>query len=755
MKNYDVQLPISSKLFWTMGNQNLTIGRAIAEFVDNSIDARQAVTSVNVELFEDKIIVSDTSSGMDLPSLVQALTPAESKKALGTAVGGYGFGLKTASAFLGNCLEITTCEAEMDTALYVKLENTYDDLSDFYSHSSSTWDITVFEIDKPFDKGTVITLSRLGRPRYKSDMENVINHFSKTFSSFIQNKELELKVNGDLVNAYIFDPYWKKEFDFSVTNMNGQKCNVNGWVGVSKSPEKSTTSKTDNGFHLYLNGRLLNYATWIGLDRHPEMRLLVGEIHLENFKSNVTKTEIISDSQEYIEFEEAFIEWLKKNNIRKLIDNNTKELIRERKKEQKAINEKQGNAAGGVLEPAAGETPEPAAGGAPGLAAGGAPEPAAGGVPEPAAGGAPGPAAGGAPGPAAGGAPEPAAGGAPGPAAGGAPGPAAGGAPGPAAGGAPEPAAGGAPGPAVGGTPEPATGGAPEPAAGESIIVTEAPIAELRKPKLIKKNGAEKGIVVLNIQTFFNPNDFVEAIDYSDKKLPVTIRHKGVALDINTPGEYVLCYIATDQYSRSSIADIRFLVVDPSVSYVKPANQNYTVKIKAQQQFSFTENEYRVFNFSTGELSKKIQDTIIELNNLDFTKNKIAMVSLFRILIELCCRKACTFYSDIIYKENGLATNVNNVFNRLKNKLPADKASTMSFANDTPLSDKLAKEFSNFIDLKDLDDSQNGMKKSSVIDLLNLYMHHERRIPEDIIDYWEATKPFLIACLMLPMEPNN
>lgn len=63
-----------------MGNQNLTIGRAIAEFVDNSIDARQAVTSVNVELFEDKIIVSDTSSGMDLPSLVQALTPAESKK---------------------------------------------------------------------------------------------------------------------------------------------------------------------------------------------------------------------------------------------------------------------------------------------------------------------------------------------------------------------------------------------------------------------------------------------------------------------------------------------------------------------------------------------------------------------------------------------------------------------------------------------------------------------------------------------------
>ncbi|WP_312114339.1 hypothetical protein [Brevibacillus reuszeri] len=158
---------------------------------------------------------------------------------------------------------------------------------------------------------------------------------------------------------------------------------------------------------------------------------------------------------------------------------------------------------------------------------------------------------------------------------------------------------------------------------------------------------------------------------------------------------------------------------------------------------------------STGELSKKIQDTIFELSNLDFSKNKIAMVALFRVLIELCCRKACNFYTDIAYKENNLATNVNNVFNRLKNKLPADKASTTSFTNDTPLSDKLAKEFGNFIDFKDLDDSQSGMKRSSVIDLLNLYMHHERRVPDDVLDYWEATKPFLMACLMLPMDPDS
>ncbi|MFD2114761.1 ATP-binding protein [Paenibacillus yanchengensis] len=690
MSSHKITLPISSKLFWAMGNQNLTISRAIAEFIDNSIDARLDSTSVTVQLFEDHIIVTDNSSGMDIPALTKALTPAESSKTSGSTVGGYGFGLKTASAFLGNCLEIITTTKDMGSALYVKLENEKEDVKSIQLEYSSIWEVQALEVSKTFPQGTTIKVSKLNRPRYKNDIENATAHFSKTFSIFLQTMELELVVDDKIVTPYIFDPYWKKEFSFSVQNMNGKECGVSGWVGVSKSPEHSTTSKTDNGFHLYLNGRLLNYGIWIGLDRHPEMRLLVGVINLQNFRSNVTKTEVLSDSQEYIMFEESFLEWLKQNSIRKLIDKNTKELIKSRKSNAGGttggttrgtsggmIGETIGGTTGGTTGGMIGKTIEGTTGGTTGVTTGGTT------------------------------------------------------------------------GVTTRGTTRVTTGGT---TGGTTRGTIRGTTGSAKKPKIIKKNGAEKGPIILNVNTYFNALDFADGFDYLGNKIPLLVTHKNSPLDAGTPGEYILSYTAKDQLQQSCMAEIKFTVVDPNSSTsTREGNNKYTVQIKSNQ-FSFSKSEYKKFNFPTGDLSKKIQDTIVELGNLDFNMNKIAVVALFRILIELCCRKACNFYTDISYKENALSTNINNVFNKLRNKLPADKATNVLLLNDTPLSDKLAKEFSNFMTFTDLDSAHSSMKKSGVIDLLNLYIHHERRVPDNVINYWDATKPFLVACLMLPSE---
>src|SRR5690606_24132816 len=80
---------------------------------------------------------------------------------------------------------------------------------------------------------------------------------------------------------------------------------------------------------------LLDYNVWIGIGRHPEMRLLAGEIFLEGFKSNITKTEVIRDSYEYIMFEERFGIWIKENGIRSFIDSNTKEFTGIKAKKKK------------------------------------------------------------------------------------------------------------------------------------------------------------------------------------------------------------------------------------------------------------------------------------------------------------------------------------------------------------------------------------------------------------------------------------
>jgi hypothetical protein len=268
-------------------------------------------------------------------------------------------------------------------------------------------------------------------------------------------------------------------------------------------------------------------------------------------------------------------------------------------------------------------------------------------------------------------------------------------------------------------------------------------------PKIFKKNGSEKGPIKLNIATFFNPNDYAEAKDYANRKLPLSVTHKSKTMDINNEGEYLLCYTATDDKLETATIDIKFIVVDPNNTQKGLGKKNYNVEIEPHY-FGFTETEYVKFNFPSGELSKKIQEVIKELNMLDFNNNRIAIVSLFRILVELCCRKACLCYTDVTYREGDLAGNVNSIFKRLKNKLPSDGTNKSTFVNDTPFPDKLAKEFSNFINTDILEIAHNDAKKNSVIDMLNLYMHHERRIPNDVKEYWDGMKPFLLACLMLP-----
>ncbi|GMX63620.1 hypothetical protein Elgi_31690 [Paenibacillus elgii] len=324
MKKYKIKLPISERLFWILGNQNLNIGRAIAEFIDNSYDARLGSTKVTVEILEEMIRVIDSSSGMNLEDLTRALTPAESRER-SDSVGGYGFGLKTASAFLGDCLEILTTTKDMTVSLYVKLENPFEKPTLNKANLLGVWEIEVSEVPKTFEHGTIISVSDLKRPRHKNDIEKVKSHFSKTFSKFIQHGSITLVVNDIEIEPYKFDKYWETKFEFSVPNKNGEVCGVNGWVGVSKSLLKATTSETENGFHLYLNGRLLDYNKWIGVEFHAEMRLLIGEMHLHNFKSNITKTEIISDSHEYLIFLETFSEWFRTNKIRSLIHAKTKE----------------------------------------------------------------------------------------------------------------------------------------------------------------------------------------------------------------------------------------------------------------------------------------------------------------------------------------------------------------------------------------------------------------------------------------------
>lgn len=331
----ELKVPTSSNLFWAMGDQNIHISKAIAELVDNSYDAKiDRVARVEISITDEVISVQDFSKGMNERDLTNALTLAVSnREERSHSIGKYGFGLKTATTRIGNEIEIYTSTREMKKALKVVLSNpSPTGIQSFKGDRNEKWEIPLQFISKEFTCGTNIKIKKLKRRKIeKKDIEGIKKHLSKTFSKFLTDGSLILFLNDEEVKPFKFDVVWSERFSIEVNNLFGVKCKARGWVGVLDTQKNSTTSHADNGFHLYINGRYLE-SRWIGIENHPEMRLLGGEIFLEGFQSNFTKTEVIMDSEEWREFETYFKAWLKEYMIRGKVDLITRYIRGQKKK---------------------------------------------------------------------------------------------------------------------------------------------------------------------------------------------------------------------------------------------------------------------------------------------------------------------------------------------------------------------------------------------------------------------------------------
>ena len=91
-----------------LGRSGYTSPQAVAELVDNSIDARidGLVLDLNIKIDRNVISIADNGTGMNQKELVEALTLAHSKKK--NMLGEFGLGLKTACNSLGSRFEIIT-----------------------------------------------------------------------------------------------------------------------------------------------------------------------------------------------------------------------------------------------------------------------------------------------------------------------------------------------------------------------------------------------------------------------------------------------------------------------------------------------------------------------------------------------------------------------------------------------------------------------------------------------------------------------
>jgi hypothetical protein len=296
-KTIDITPDVS--LLKKSGEVNYRLPHAIAELVDNSIDARKPGRKLTVEVVtgqkggKKRIYVVDDGVGMSPAEAQKAMVMAYSDKKA-SAIGEFGLGMKTACSFLGSRFEIVTATAKAKKA--VKL--VYDEESFL---ETGKWSIQMEEVDKPFDHGTEINIVDLKVNLYAGVKNAILGHFSKTFKHFLGSGEVEIIVNNDSVVPH--HPETIKDYDTELSfEVNGKP--VSGWASLATKG----SGKGWYGFDLVRHKRVLAQHQKIGFKSGAGVTRMVGELHLDDFPVVNNKTDFRRDTDDWKQLEKLLEE---------------------------------------------------------------------------------------------------------------------------------------------------------------------------------------------------------------------------------------------------------------------------------------------------------------------------------------------------------------------------------------------------------------------------------------------------------------
>ena len=172
-----------TSLFPKLGFVGYSVPQAIAELVDNSIDAMidGQKLAVVIKIDKESITVADNAIGMDAQGITNAMTLAHSDKK--GKLGEFGLGLKTACLSLGERFTVTTKHRD----IYKEYKVTFDEAE--WKCARDGWKILLYEEDSPTNEH--YTIVRITSPkRFYPNLPNYIRtDLQKRFAPFILNND--------------------------------------------------------------------------------------------------------------------------------------------------------------------------------------------------------------------------------------------------------------------------------------------------------------------------------------------------------------------------------------------------------------------------------------------------------------------------------------------------------------------------------------------------------------------------------------
>ncbi|MEK5547458.1 ATP-binding protein [Paenibacillus sp. FSL L8-0689] len=291
--NIIVTQPSATPVIQALRSLGYNAGTAIADLVDNSIDAKATKITLEFKCLvnDGTIIIADNGSGMDENMLQIAMNigskdPRANRQP--SELGRFGMGLKTASFSLGKRLSVLTKNQGVyaqrcwdldhvsqcnEWQLFTEIPNEVRELMSEIEGDSGTV-ICIDKLDRFMGAGTANTIHESS---FFTKVRRIHNHLEFVFHSIIEYGKVQIILNGNVLDPW--DPFMNKhpstlEGETQVLNINKNRIKVKYYVlpHASFLNEQEYKRAGGNrgwrdhqGLYIYRENRLLHYGDWLGM----------------------------------------------------------------------------------------------------------------------------------------------------------------------------------------------------------------------------------------------------------------------------------------------------------------------------------------------------------------------------------------------------------------------------------------------------------------------------------------------------------
>jgi len=302
MKNpiESVNITPNTKLLASLRNNNLSNNEAVADLLDNAIDADVNAKNIYIIKNKDTFVMADDGAGMNRALLIDALKlgSAGREKPTITDLGLFGMGLKNAVLSLGrSTLIITKSEDDEFLTAGFDLDNILQ--SEIFSiplYQSNEDEIKLFnDYTRNSPTGTAIIIKELDKVTFTTDgtfKNSIIKHLGEVFRIFIKDG-LNIYVNDTLVKHmeplgvdYATSiPVQLEDEQFTFETPSGALFNLRIKIALlpillEKVSSEYKQNMTNQGFYIMRNDRQIKRATWLKfLTQHNNYNRIRGEIY--------------------------------------------------------------------------------------------------------------------------------------------------------------------------------------------------------------------------------------------------------------------------------------------------------------------------------------------------------------------------------------------------------------------------------------------------------------------------------------------